>query len=422
MDSIMNLLKINRNQCKNCQYLILLFATSFLPSDWEKYSLEELYKVAKQNHITIIIMDACKYFQPIAFRGESPVVFNEKQREIIQYEVIRTKKELSENIKYYADKSLFFPMFDDYYDVREFYSLARRYDLMYGYINGILGDISVVTESKSKKIGISLFKTLFAPGKINSILYNRIFRRVFATCSRKGRGVFFAVEGKNKENEIMQNCNLLKNAKKIQTHTYDYERYLRWKRSIYDNENICPLKQPYMVFLDQYIPFHPDLKATGYSIDADTYYHNVEMILNHLSKELNLNIAIAAHPKANYKKLPYFAKYEIFYNSTLPLIYYSDLVVGHFSSSLSYAVLENKRIVLINDSSLEGCSSYQDAIKQYQDMLHCPLVDEKVTTNDLPSIEIDYESYQGFIKNTIGEVRDKDKNLWENILMQIWEY
>ncbi len=309
----MNLLKINKNQCKNCQYLILLFATSFLPSDWEKYSLEELYKVAKQNHITIIIMDACKYFQPIAFRGESPVVFNEKQREIIQYEVIRTKKELSENIKYYADKSLFFPMFDDYYDVREFYSLARQYDLMYGYINGILGDISVVTESKSKKIGIGLFKTLFAPGKINSILYNRIFRRVFATCSRKGRGVFFAVAGKNKENEIMQNGNLLKNAKKIQTHTYDYERYLRWKRSIYDNENICPLKQPYMVFLDQYIPFHPDLKATGYSIDADTYYHNVEMILNHLSKELNLNIAIAAHPKANYEKLPYFAKYEIFY-------------------------------------------------------------------------------------------------------------
>lgn len=400
---------------------IFIFATPFLQSDWEKYSMGELYEIAKTKKKKIIIIDAGKCFHPEVLRDSYFKIDPISPIEPDKYIILYTRKELAERLKEYSINGLFFPMFDDYYEVRNFYHLARKYDLSYGYVNNIVGDITVPkTVLKSNRIEqiINKIKNL---RDISSIAYNRCLRHLFSFFSSKGKGMFFAVAGNNREVEILQNCNLIKDAKRIQAHTYDYEKYLRWKQNLGNEKHEEMTERPYMVFLDQYIPFHPDLAATGYQIDSNSYYYNVEKILDGLSEALNLEVIIAAHPKADYKNLPYFNRYKIFYNLTIPLIYFSDLVVGHFSSSLSFAVLERKRIVLIQDTSLKACPPYAKAISQYQTMLHCPMISEKSEVKNYFQIKADEKFYRKFIENTIGVVPDQQKNLWENIIEQILE-
>jgi hypothetical protein len=106
------------------------------------------------------------------------------------------------------------------------------------------------------------------------------------------------------------------------------------------------VKNNYCVFLDEYLPYHPDFDILNIrNIDPDIYFRKINYFFEFIEKKYNIEVVIAAHPKAlNYNKINPFNSRKLIFGETSNLVRYSEFVMAHCSSSLSYAVLNSKQI------------------------------------------------------------------------------
>jgi hypothetical protein len=136
-----------------------------------------------------------------------------------------------------------------------------------------------------------------------------------------------------------------KNTVIIESHVPDVEDFVRSQ----DN-NVEDLPKKYLVFLDQNIPYHPDLKLLNsrYS-EPSTYFsrigHFFEMLEN-----LGFEVIIALHPRAEGSDD--FGNRKCYKYRTASLVANSSGVISHFSNSINFAVLNNKPIIFIADAEL----------------------------------------------------------------------
>lgn len=122
----------------------------------------------------------------------------------------------------------------------------------------------------------------------------------------------------------------------------DYDHSVRLK-----SEVSKLVKERYVVFLDIFLPHHPDLKVVDWpAISADRYYQSLNRFFCQLEREFQVKVVVAAHPKADYKN-EVFQGRDIYYGRTPELVKDADFVVSHHSTSLSYAVLNYKPILFI---------------------------------------------------------------------------
>lgn len=106
----------------------------------------------------------------------------------------------------------------------------------------------------------------------------------------------------------------------------------------------------YAVFLDEYLPFHPDFIVEGSPppIGQEKYFYLLNKFFTHVENQFKLQVIIAAHPRADLKCYSrYFEGRSVIQSHTSELVKYSDLVIAHGSTSLSYAAIFRKRISLI---------------------------------------------------------------------------
>lgn len=138
----------------------------------------------------------------------------------------------------------------------------------------------------------------------------------------------------------------------------DYESYM----DVIENKNITSNK--YIVFIDNYFPFHPDLIFHhGLNLDgAEEYQQSLKQLFNHLEKEYKIPVVIAAHPKAEYSDEA-FGYRKIVKYKTAELVINSSYVIQHTSNSISFAILANKPIALI---TTKGYSKVKHLMKDLQ--------------------------------------------------------
>jgi hypothetical protein len=104
-------------------------------------------------------------------------------------------------------------------------------------------------------------------------------------------------------------------------------------------------EKKYCVFLDEYLPFHPDLQVINLKkIEPIKYYSSLLSFFDFLEQKLNLKVVIAAHPKANYNNEQFEGR-EIYKYKTSELVKDAEFVISHFSTSISFAVLNYKPII-----------------------------------------------------------------------------
>jgi len=146
-----------------------------------------------------------------------------------------------------------------------------------------------------------------------------------------------------------------KNIEVLQIHALDYDLYLKEK------DSFCTEK-PIAVFLDEFLPFHPDHIIVGgkSSITAEKYFSLLNGFFDFVEKETGLELVIAAHPKSDYENHPdYFKGRRCIKGKTLDLVRESKLVLAHASTSLNIANLFYKPIIFITCSDLDktwdGC-------------------------------------------------------------------
>jgi len=137
-------------------------------------------------------------------------------------------------------------------------------------------------------------------------------------------------------------------------HTLDYDLYLQEKDSFYD-------EKPMAVFLDEFLPFHPEFILTGEKvpINADKYYTLLNNFFNLVEEKTGFEVVIAAHPRSNYEERPdYFHGRRCIKDKTINLVKECKLILNHCTTAANFANLFYKPIIFITcadfDKTPEG--------------------------------------------------------------------
>jgi hypothetical protein len=137
-----------------------------------------------------------------------------------------------------------------------------------------------------------------------------------------------------------QHINLpFKESNIVYTHTKDYDHF----RMVNVSQES---KSDFILFIDQYIPFHPETRNMG--IAPDVFYKNILEKLNILSNDLQKEVLIAVHPSSDINQLlMYLPEQMLVIGKTHELINRCNFVITINSSTVLSAYLAQKPVVLI---------------------------------------------------------------------------
>ena len=163
----------------------------------------------------------------------------------------------------------------------------------------------------------------------------------------------------------------------------------------------------YILFIDDCISQSIDFALTGQKsiISPIEYYDLLNNFFNNIELTFSMPVIIAGHPNGKYIEhyADFFNKRDLYFDSTASLTLNADIILTHYSTAINYAILSEKRIILMNFDKLQN--SYQGLILQnIAKILKCRIIDIdkplKLNREFLKS-PIDKSSYNMFIKNYI---------------------
>lgn len=209
------------------------------------------------------------------------------------------------------------------------------------------------------------------------------------------------------------------NTKMIPACTLDYDLYLQEQFSEIDDLNEDEYEGS-IVFLDQYVPFHPEILYMNNltKIKPEEYYTPLVNFFQTIESALDSKVVIAAHPRSSYEDHPdYFCGRKVLRGVTHKLVKHSKCVVTHCSTSINFAVLYKKPIVLVTLDVI--AHSGDDSFDQYYEALANSL-DKKLINLDEPrninwqaELEINHAAYKMYRDSYIKSPSAPEKPCWQ---------
>lgn len=208
------------------------------------------------------------------------------------------------------------------------------------------------------------------------------------------------------------------NTEILWAHTLDYDLYLEEKNKHFT-------EKPIAVFIDEYVPFHPDYIYMGVEpyVSADKYYPPLNKIFKHIETQLGLEVIIAAHPRSHYESHPdYFEGRKCIRGQSVKLIRESKLVLSHSSTALNFANLFYKPILFITSSELNR--SYQGPfIKEMANRFgKKPIFIDK--NNDIDwefELTVNKNHYNNYRRDYIKTKHSEDLPFWQIVANRLKE-
>lgn len=260
-----------------------------------------------------------------------------------------------------------------------FYSVLSQYNCDYAFFdNGLLPSFSYQSKNRKRRVTLR---------KIYHFLRDKYYRYSIKTPLLKPATFYFQLSDSYKghdkidSNTIHGWCN-----------AGDYERNRKLQKAV---------EGKYIVFLDQYLPYHNDITLNGQKhIDADLYYSSINNAFSLIETQFGVPVVIAAHPAANrYNEINPFEGRRILFNKTAELVKGAELVLAHYTTAISYVVLNRKRMILFTSDAIRNFSPYIDSyIQQLANLLslNCinldSLTKEQLFLSEIPDSE--YEDYK----------------------------
>lgn len=371
--------------------IIFLFVTPPVDGDEKKYSLKLLSDLGFQ----IVIYDVTPLFAPDV---DSAITKDRIHSDFVQYRRIKQKDELRNIIRDNSSDSFFLPMFDDYYLVRVVYKYFSKYNVRYGYVNNLVYELDT-----NGKDTLKITKKNINSGKICSALYNRLFRKVVPYKHAE----FIAFGSELSKESVRSRCRIGKNTKELDLHTFDFQRFR-------DSSAVSIDYGDYCVFLDQYIPYHPDnIKDRGLSINAQTYYEEMRCILDAVAERFCMSVVVAAHPRADYTNKKVFPdNYIIERGKTSELIKGAKLVLAHFSTAIGFVALADVPLCIVIPKSIGQISEFKHSGEEFAELLGTGLITEPYDTENI-ELKVDKERYKSFAEKYMTCSSDLNlDNLW----------
>jgi hypothetical protein len=212
----------------------------------------------------------------------------------------------------------------------------------------------------------------------------------------------------------------LANSRMIPINSFDYDAYLLLKE-----KNCRIIQEPYCVFLDGYMPYHPDFKMMRLPhLDPDKYYTSLNNFFLWIENTYKIKVVIAAHPKSNYDDKKSYGERIIIKNKTAELVRNAEFVLLHASTAISFAILFKKPLIFINTNAIRETYYYTHylMIIYSAELLKsaCINVDEDFTgVNILPVDENAYAQYKyNYLTNPESE-QELSENIFINTLKSI---
>lgn len=199
-------------------------------------------------------------------------------------------------------------------------------------------------------------------------------------------------------------------------HSNDYELYL-------DEINTPTETTDTAVFLDQNFGFHDGAKAPGFTqaADPDYFYPRLRELFDRIEAELGLRVVIAAHPRADYSKMPdLFGDREIQTGNTIKLLHASKLAICSYSTAAGMAVLFRKPLFIYTLKTIGNLSYAHNPpaamARAAGTIVHDLDAPDKVDLTN--ALGLDYDAYENFESSYIRSSRATKKRLLD-ILMDI---
>lgn len=178
----------------------------------------------------------------------------------------------------------------------------------------------------------------------------------------------------------------------------------------------------YAVFLDVYLPYHADSEfAGGQTVNPQAYYAALNRFFGLLEVKFGVKVVIAAHPKANYSEEQFQGR-EIYHLRTPELVRDAEFVIAHHSTSLCYAVLNNKPLLFIYTNEMASlCNTIVSYLYGFAKYLDAPIfnLDEIAESNQIVIKEVNpgcYENYKyDFLTSHESEHETTQEIFWREI-------
>ncbi len=130
----------------------------------------------------------------------------------------------------------------------------------------------------------------------------------------------------------------------------DYDQNLKNKK--------IEFKEKYAVFLDINLPYNSDVELQGLvKIDPRAYFKSLNSFFDIFERKYDLKVIIAAHPKSKYNNNT-FNQRKIYCLKTSELIKSCSHVLIHYSTALSYAVLNYKPVTFFTTHQMKNTYEY----------------------------------------------------------------
>ncbi|VVB88562.1 Uncharacterised protein [uncultured archaeon] len=194
-------------------------------------------------------------------------------------------------------------------------------------------------------------------------------------------------------------------------HTLDYDIYLNECNKPAQND----MNQG--IFLDQYLPFHPDYIHSGLSPPStpEEYYPKIRKFFDLIERETGASIIIAAHPRSDYEIHPdYFGGRIIIKGKTVELIKNSRFIICHSSTAINYAVLFHKPIIFITSNIFQQ-NWFGPTIELMASQLgKKPInIDNLIESNWDRELSIDEEAYMKYKHSYIKKTGSEELPFWQ---------
>lgn len=382
---------------KNIVYFI--FDTPPLESYYTRFGMDYLGK----NEWDVHVIDLSPIIYPIAYRIVTTGLIKDVKREIFY-----SKREYKKYAKGMQENAFIIFTTDFIYDIYFVYKYMKK-GQYYGYLT------RMDTNVEPDKIGTKeRIKGLFNKDFLRHIR-NSIFIRIPRKLLPIQAADFLFLGGLANKDDYISLGYTDHHTRICHIHSMDYEVYLKTKEK---NEKI--ISGDYYVFLDEYLPYHPDNETVGYYINPEKYYEEVNCFLEKIKNKYGCRVIVALHPRANMEisKQKYSSDFELRRFETAELIKDCKFVVAHFSTAISYAALFYKPLILFLTDDLMKYAEWRDMSDKYSKMFGTAIYNASDSDNiDLPdSLDINRNRYDEFIRQYVkADYPSKDEHLGKRL-------
>lgn len=197
---------------------------------------------------------------------------------------------------------------------------------------------------------------------------------------------------------------------KHQINNYNVDKYMRTRHN--------PVDKPFVVYIDQFFPYHNELKFSGEDNDIDrmakSHYKKLNAYFDKVEASYSSPVIIAAHPLAKYDINPFNGR-EIIYFQTDKLIAESKAVLMHSSTSITFAILNDKPVALLLDSEYQQSSWYKNLETIHEEFgIEIKNIDQDDASPLIPPVST--KQRKKFIEEYVGGI-DEDNYVYNDVLL-----